>query len=107
MTHYGLPQAGVTPDPHVECRATLQHSRESTGKLINQAAKQIRELEAENERLRDDNRRLAEMWQSTLESDQIEIDWLRAALVEIMQGARSVDYAIHVARVALANDKQG
>ena len=35
-----------------ELRATLQHSRESTGKLLNQAAKQIRELEAENARLR-------------------------------------------------------
>jgi chromosome segregation ATPase len=57
------------------------------------------ELQAEVERL---GGFVAEM-QPELGKLKTENERLRAALTEIMQGARSVDYAIHVARVALGH----
>ena len=95
-----------------ELRAALQHSRESTGALINQAAKQIRELEAEverlqgshlasevaranqrNDELRSEVERLTEAHrycdetirkhQQSWAAEHAEIDRLRAALTEI------------------------
>ena len=64
------------------------------------------EWRAKAERLRaalDESEDENDQWQKKLTDDAWpEIERLRAALTEIMQGARSVDYAIHVARVALA-----
>jgi hypothetical protein len=65
-------------------------------------------LRTENERLRtgpgnpdDAAHQLQRVQELRAENER-----LRAALTEIMQGARSVDYAIHVARVALGNAKE-
>lgn len=65
----------------------------------------VLELTRENERLRAE---LVTEHDIRVDTDhamltkEAEIERLRAALTEIMQGARGLDYAIHIARVALA-----
>lgn len=69
----------------------------------------VRELVAERDQLRAHDREATSL---TIDQ-QVEIgrlatenQRLRAALIEIVQGARSVDYAIHLARVTLAREKE-
>ena len=63
----------------------------------------VLELTRENERLKAEREEDVAI-QGGYQMEQLvaENERLRAALTEIMQGARSLDYAIHIARVALA-----
>jgi predicted nuclease with TOPRIM domain len=87
----------------VEAQALHDERRARVRALLAREEGYVGELQA----LRDENERLTladRQWADHVKRLSEKNERLRAALSEIMQGARSLDYAIHVARVALASD---
>ena len=92
---------------NAELRAEIERLKAATEaryKLFKARIEEIEQLrmdlnaqQAEVERLK----HLHNLDHSLADQREAEVERLQAALREIMQGARSLDYAIHVARVAL------